>query len=389
MGDFIEDFQTYTEGLPTPPQFRLWAAITALAGACEQRIWASTGLSRTYPNLYCILCGPPGCGKSTVITPVERLWRQAGLYVAPSSVTRAGLADKFMLAHKIHMTEDGEVLEFCSIQVASSELGNFIPARDTDFMSIINHVYDNPPSYDEARRTIEDAKQAKVTNPQLTILGGCTPSYLGGLLPDEAWAQGFPSRLCIVYAAIGPKVPLFQKREQRGTQGLALAERLKTIVALSGEMMWADGAVEELTTWYNDDLKPIPQHPKLEHYLPRRILNVLKLCMISSVSRGPALLIEAQDVLRAKDWLLEIEEAMPEIFKMASSQSDGQTLREVHAALWRITAETKASVPRSVVVGLLADRVQAHRVDSLVNLLLAAKAIEPQGSGYMPRPWRP
>ena len=71
--DWIDTYLKYTKGTPTPSIFRLWSAITAVSGAVERRVWVETGKGKLYPNLYTLLVGPPGSGKSQAIKPVKEL----------------------------------------------------------------------------------------------------------------------------------------------------------------------------------------------------------------------------------------------------------------------------------------------------------------------------
>ena len=91
---WIDGFFKYTAGHASPDLFRRWVAIAAVAGALERKVWVQTLGSKLYPNLYTVLVGPPGVGKTTVLSEVSRLWRElTDHYVAPSSVTKASLID--------------------------------------------------------------------------------------------------------------------------------------------------------------------------------------------------------------------------------------------------------------------------------------------------------
>src|SRR5438105_11465498 len=88
--DWIEGFQSFSDGMPSPLIFRKWAAISAIAGALQRRVYVTTSISRIYPNLYIVLVAPPTIGKSQAITPIHQIWSSLNtLHVAPDSVTRA------------------------------------------------------------------------------------------------------------------------------------------------------------------------------------------------------------------------------------------------------------------------------------------------------------
>lgn len=92
---WIREFLSYTEGIPSPYIYRKWAAITALSGALERRAYLWTTKRLLFPNLFVLLVGPPGVGKSAAIEEVQDLWGKAGRFnVAPGSMTGKGVVDQ-------------------------------------------------------------------------------------------------------------------------------------------------------------------------------------------------------------------------------------------------------------------------------------------------------
>src|ERR1700679_3663562 len=160
--DWIDAFYSYTEGIPTPPIFRLWSAIGLVGAAMERRVWAYTvGKIVTYPNLYILLVAPPGVGKSQAIdlgleiVYKSRQKHEPSIHVSPDSVTKASLVDAIAAAKqtRIMVNGTGGLLEFHSLFIVASEFGVFVSAHDLDFMSVINKIYDNPRVFTETRRT--------------------------------------------------------------------------------------------------------------------------------------------------------------------------------------------------------------------------------------------
>ena len=93
---WLTAFMEYTNDTPSTPIFRLWSGISALAGAIERRAFLIISGKRAYPNLYVLLVGHPGSGKSMAIGETEELWRELGTggggpWIAPTSVTFKGL----------------------------------------------------------------------------------------------------------------------------------------------------------------------------------------------------------------------------------------------------------------------------------------------------------
>lgn len=385
-GDWIESFLDHTEGLPTPDIFRLWAGISAVAGALERRVWIETSRSRLYPNMYVLLVGRPGVGKSQAIAPVGDLWRLCkGVHVAPDNLTKAALIDAVDAASRRIIRSETEMVEYHSLAVASPEFGVLVPAHDLEFLNTLNHLYDNPPSYRENRRSMGD-NQIDISNPQLNLLGGTQPAYLANLLPEEAWGMGFTARLLLVYSGEKKKVPLFRMQEVRGGYK-ELVAGLTAFTKLFGKIEFDQEAQTLAEDWADAGCPPVPEHSKLENYVSRRIIHVLKLATISAVSAGnPS--VTAKDFTRARDWLLQAETAMPDIFREMVQRSDVQVIQELHFFAWQIYIKEKRPVHETRLIHFLQNRVPSDKIMRIIEISEKAGIFERDAgsNAYRPRP---
>jgi len=128
--DWVSGFEDYTAGLSSPLIFRRWSAITAIAGAIEQKMWVRSQGSNLYPNIYTILVAPPGVGKSVSTRRIELLWRGLkGQHVAGNSLSKAALIDELVDASRevIIPTEKPAAVSFNSTKLLINELGTLFP----------------------------------------------------------------------------------------------------------------------------------------------------------------------------------------------------------------------------------------------------------------------
>lgn len=381
---WIESFIDATEGSPSPPIFRLWAAISAVGGALERRVWATSSMSTVFANMFILLVAPPGVGKTQAIRPIESLWqRTRALHVAPDDITKAALIDALMGAHQAKVYSSSDMIEYHSLQIAADEFGVLIPAHDSSFMSTMNKFYDNVTMFKESRRGRDD--DLVIHNPQINMIAGTQPDFLATFLPPEAWGMGFMSRIVMIYSGKKIKTKLFGVRKH--IDDAALLDDLKLITELHGEMFWDPEADAMLETWFAHDLAPEPEHSKLKHYLPRRIMSIMKLAMISSVSRSNDLVIYADDIERARNWLLEAEAVMPEVFKEMSGNSDGQLIQDLHWYVWELWSkgEKKGFIHRARIETFLSARTPAYNVENIVKVCIRAGVLIDKGNDlYLP-----
>ena len=377
----------FTSVIPSTPIFRLWSGIVTIAGALERRVWVISAGEPMFPNLYVLLVGHPATGKTQAIKHINNLWYACKeLFVAPHDVTKPALIDCLAKASRRIIKNEGSLIEYNTLLVAADEFGVLLPAHDTDFLSTLNRIYDNPPQHQHHRRGLGD-KQIDIINPQLTIIGGTQPSYLANLLPEEAWGQGFMSRVIMVYSSGHVKVDLFNTKELDKKKFSLLQAKLQSFLKLHGQMNWDYNAAKIAQKWYNEGCQPEPEHSKLEHYNGRRIIHVIKLATISAVSCGNQR-ITIEDFNRAQGWLLEAETKMPDIFREMVQRSDIQVIDELHFFLWRRFVKDKKGTHESLLYDFLKNRVPSEKIPKIIETCLRANIIERLAGTdlYKPRP---
>lgn len=347
----------------------------------ERKVWARTKGSNLYPNLYIILVGPPGVGKSAILSHSERILRAVPeLFVAPSSLTTASLIDTLDLAKRkiIRPTQNPAFAQFNSLQVIASELGVFLPAYDPAFMNTLTKLYDGE-LYEERRRTGK-VNHIRIDSPQLNIVGGTTPSYLNSFLPDGAWDQGFTSRTIFVYCGTPVRTPIFSDEADLShleKTYLGLVHDLKLISALFGKLEWDTDAAAAITNWDDTGLPPIPEHGKLAHYNSRRLAHAIKLCMVASVSRGSDLRIKLDDYNNALDWLLEAEAVIPDIFASMGVTAEGQTINDCWHYIFTAYAKGgKKPVSEHRIYEFLRNRVPSHSIKNVIEVMVRSHMLK-------------
>lgn len=382
--DWIEDYLEATESVASPEIFRLWAAIGAVAGCVERRVWCQTSLGTLYPNLYIMLVAPPGVGKTEAMRPAEAILKaQDNLYIAPKSMTKAAVIDTLRDARKIITMDDGKgILEYHSVQILVGELGVLVSSHDLEFLAVINEIFDNGPSFRERRRHVNGGREIMIANPQFNIIAGAQPALLSTILPEEAWGLGTTARFIMVFAGEGPKPELFGKVFNREKRYAELAERMRPWTNFHGQFQWDETAITAMRKHYAEDVKPVPDAPKLVPYNTRRVQFLIKLSMVSTLSRTGHLVITDHDVERARHWLLSAEATMPQIFSAMSLKTDSQLIDELHIYATREWRANKfVPLSQGLLYGFLSQRVYAERIPKIIELMIKSHLLEDMGGG--------
>ena len=332
-----------------------------------------------YPNLYVFLIANPGIGKQ-VIERVRHLWEEIvepqtkilALKVAPDSMTRASFIDDLSAAKQTKIPPQGSPYVYHSLLITQEEWAVLFPAYDLPFLSTLTALWGNRELHRETRRT------GKVTNlliqrPTLNILAGYQPALMATTFPEEAWAGGFTRRLVMVYSGSRPHRDLFFDAGGGEETRPALLEKLSRLTGAYGQFQWNRDAAERASEWDASGGQPAPNHPKLEHYLQSRTEMILKLSMIHAASRGALedkeYRIHLEDVETAIKWLMEVEKAMPDIFRQMTGKSDVQILDELHYYVTALYASRKAvPIPTEDIMQFLAERAPTDRILKIYDI---------------------
>jgi hypothetical protein len=385
-GNWIDAYINETERLSAPLINRKWAAITAISGAMERKLWTISRGEPIFPNLFTVIVGPPGVGKTVAISLVEDLWRDLKLvHVAKSQLTRASMMDQLAKAERKGVHEHNhEPYSFHSLLVISKDLQTLLPKYEADFMGMLQELYDCK-SISEQKRTREI--EHNIPNPHLVILGATTTSYLTGLFAEEAWEQGLAARVIFIYSDEILYGDIFTEHKSMAAD---LLHDLSIINDLSGPMIWDEDVKKAYTTWYKSGMPPRPNHPKLIHYNTRRNIQVMKLAMIASIAESNDKIVRMHHYIQALNWLLEAEHLMPEIFKNAQG-GDHKCMEECwHYALRTFLDGNKRPLMKSLVKGFLSRRTSIMNVDRLyaamVEQNMIKEIVDKDGPRVVPNP---
>lgn len=390
---FIDGFLRYTEGRGSPALYRKWTAIFLVGAALERKAWVTTAKGVLYANQYIFLIGPAGVGKSlctalsydllsSIRTP------ETPIFIAPTSVTKASLADALNKAERrvIKLHEKIPITSFNSLQVIANELGVFLPAWDGDFMSTLTDLWDNG-RYHETRRTSK--VEINIPKAQLNMLSATTPAYLNSLLPEGAWEFGFMSRVINIYSGETAYTDIFAELDHDGAAYRNLVSDLSDIYNIWGEFSLTDEVKEAVNAWARQGGQPRPDHPKLIHYVTRRLAHLLKLCIIACAASSSDRAITLDHYAEALSWLVEAESFMPDIFKALKVGGDQRSMEECWHFAYQYFMKHKQPVPEHLLVMFLGERVPAHSVDRILDVMVRAQLLTKKftntGQGYEPK----
>lgn len=381
LGSWIDSFVQSTEGLESPSIFRKWAAITTIAATLEQRVWMRTSKGLLVPNIYCFLVAHPGVGKTTTISAAERYYLEIPEpHKAPTSLTGAALVDALVKAKRFIPTakdprdpEGKTPLDYNSMFITADEITAFMHKYDDEVIGIMSHFYD-PREYGQWRRGNE--LKINVKYPQLNVLCGTTPSNLMKLMPENAWEQGFTSRVMMVFSderIIGDDFAASVIDVSPD-----LIHDLRVIASAIGEYKVTLDYQTAVKQWRDAGEPPSPTHPKLLHYATRRRVHLFKLSMVSAIDRSDVLLLTKEDFDRALGWMTEAEATMADIFKAGAGNADAKAIDEIYHFVLTTCAGGR-KIPAYRIINFAKARVPLHSVERVITVMEKSGLIKQAG----------
>jgi len=365
LESWIGAFVDHASNLESAPLFRKWAAIGTIGAVLEQKVWLQTS-APLYPNLYVFLVGHPGVGKTRTIMACAKFYRELpDFHLSPTSMSMASMVDALVDAKRTVMRLPEGPLEYNSMFIVADELSAFMHKFDEEIIGGLTTFYDTTTPYAQRRRG-NDIK-IKIAHPQLSILSGTTPSNLIKFMPENAWDQGFTSRVIMVFS---DERIIADDFFAQGVRDLNpdMVHDLRLINSLSGSFEATADFRDAINNWRKLNQQPVPNHPKLTHYNTRRLAHLLKLSMIAAVDVGNQLLLTKAAFNTAMGWLLEAELTMPEIFKAGATGADSKAMDEIYHYI--LASDIKrVGISEHKIVNFARERVPAHSVMRVLEIM--------------------
>lgn len=337
--DWIESFAEYTQLRPSPDVFNRWAALSAISSVLQRRCFVNVLSSKLYGNLYVVLVGRPGVGKTVAVNGVKEFIHHTKISpyvsVAADSTSRESFFQQMEEAYenrktkiKVDLDLSPDVFNHASISILSGEFGSLMSSKNIEFMRALTDLYDSDrPEY---KYKLKQAESTYIKNPWITMLAGTTPGDLGEILPHGATDQGFTSRLLLIWSDdVYESDDLFQILPRSSTLKNDLLHDLEQMLLLHGEFIFTEEAAQVVNEFYKNRRVHGPSDPILENYNTRRVTHFIKLCIVMSAAKRSTQLIHAEDCLRAKEWLLEAELNMPKCFSSIGQNQAANVLPKV------------------------------------------------------------
>lgn len=299
----------------------------ALSTVVSRRVWIPWGRRAIYPNLYVLLVGDAGNGKSIAMDFYTMLMNEAaaqgcfGDNLAPLSYsveTPQGLL-RFMAGNPkakppiessvkfLSKFPNGAICEVHPITIKANEFTNFIGMDQEGWMGMLNDISDRDSYTYRTKGQGEDVLQA----PYVCLFGGLPTESSHDLQRAKVIASGFARRTIFQFGVRqwdNPHPKLTETPEQLEAFNRLLLH-LKKLPKLWGGIIWHESADVFWDKWYREHNIMVPKRPpQVRSWYgtkPDHVLRLSILVLLSEYDFDPTALVLHDRHLRVAIAFLE------------------------------------------------------------------------------------
>lgn len=390
-GSWLKAYIDHQRHSESPIQFHFWTGVATLAGALRRKVWIDQRHFQWTPNMYIVLCGPPGvAAKSTSLRAgLSLLEGVKDVKLGPASTTWQALIKSLSDSHQTFTpTGSDQPLKSCSLTIGVAELGTFLDPQNREMVDWLTHMWDG--QKEVFRREIKLDGMTTLYNPWVNLIACTTPSWLKANFPEGLIGGGLTSRIVFVYGDKKRQLIAYPSREIESEtykdEELCLLHDLKQIAELCGEYKLTEEAFEWGDAWYRHHLNGgLPAHlasSRFEGYVHRKQAHVHKLAIVFAASQRNELVITKADLIAAEEHMTALEKDMLTVFSSIGVSTAANITSEVVKsiqnyksielkALWRLHMGTLdvRSFEESIRSAILAGEVKKEGSGDTMKLI--------------------
>ena len=335
VSTFVTEFKAYAQTrTDAPVEFHVHAAMAALSYALGNNVWMPDRSDLLYPNIWTVIIGRSGAGKSVPLNLIKRLLTRAGLYDGKLSSSFSWQGTVQSLADADHKTRSIWIEnEF------SAFMGQVHADYNSGFMQMLTDLFDVPEQWSRKLskngwKNTDDSESDKsitLTRPTITIIGASTPDWLSDCFKLNALRGGFLARFLFC--------PSDNYGEYVGHPGDfahdiedSLAQHLQQVAKLKGcfDVTQVRAQHDEWDHELRARLKKGEVNPDFAGMRSRAGMMAWKAAMIMHASRDPfSLTLTKNDMDRAIRYVQHTHDLAEEYLtdKVASDRQEGQRIK--------------------------------------------------------------
>lgn len=371
--NFLEKYTEYCKNNECPDTYHTFSALGVLAALTGRKIRVEQGYWTYYGNLYIVLVGPAGTGKSVATDiSVQLMDEIGGVPYSSECVSPRKLLEE-MGTNQAALEIDGKVYQHAPLVAVPSELSNFISQNAQLMIDTITTIWDRPKhKYGTAHKGM-----VELFGPCLTILTCATPAWITNNLRTDIISGGFSRRTLWVYETdrgnkVIPRPSLTPQMEGLWKELVAHGRRVQEV---KGKFVWDRDAEVFFDKWYGQNKK----QPELAlgGYRESKPGFILKLSMLLSMSDQLELVIRKRFLEEALVLLGSIEAHLHRVFEGIGRNE----LNAVANNVLEMIEQAGGRMPETILRGLAFRIASGKELDEILYQLVRTEKLRRENCG--------
>jgi hypothetical protein len=275
--------------LEPPASFWWWSGIGIISAIVKKNVWIDRYSYILYPNVYIILVSArSGLRKGIPISYANSIVEKVGttrIIAGRNSVQGVvkSLSEQF--------TTTSGVKNDAQAFLCAAELDSFM-VKDDQGLSILTDLY-NTHEYPELwKNTLKGSPVEALKQPCITLLAASNERLFENVIQDKDIEGGFIARSMIVHEKKRRSRNSLMFKPEHLLSKTELAERLFYLRDVKGQMNLSPEVRIKYDKWYNEQEENEDRTGSMERIGD----HILKVAMLISLSKGPELMIQGQDL---------------------------------------------------------------------------------------------
>lgn len=311
---FLRNYLEWTDGTEAPENYHFWSGLGALSAIVSRRVWLDMGLFQIFPNLYIVLLGPPGNGKTTCMRVAKNVVRDIGDIPFSAEAQTKESVVRYMRDNCGRTFEhDGQSQVYTPLTIFVTELSHFFGPNSGHMIDFLTTIYDENKYEARTKNKGDDVLEG----PYVTLLGCTTQDWITTYLKSDIIGGGFTRRVIFVNEPSGEdksnRIPFPIRRPEQVVARDNLIAYGKVLQSVKGQFEWAPDAKRRYSEWYCT--REIPKDPDTAGYYRTKPIQVLKVAMLVALSREPRPVLTWEDIEVAMSLLEKTETTLTRVFQ--------------------------------------------------------------------------
>lgn len=298
----IEKWRVYTEKLISPDSFINFSFLFLISAALQRRVWlGDLDFKPVFPNIYLVLVGDPGVGKTLISDEIQKLLSYHELITTIEHTNDEEKKNKkfvfprgadsttfekliFEVSKSVRVCRHaGGVYTHTSMFFVLEELSSLVRKEQAQIMKFLLNAYDAGDFiYESVGRGTDVIRRCCVS-----LLAGTTVDFMQEAFDTRLMAQGLTARCLFLFEEL-PRNRLWEIPPLGEEQKKIKLEFLDYLLALNkcyGKVHFTAEANEYLRHWWeNPAYRVANTSPKLQNYYSKKNMLVKKLCLCMKMS---------------------------------------------------------------------------------------------------------